>query len=113
MNTKILVAIILCLLIAGQVIASAPVNSLQNQSVMKGYVVIGRNVVLLPERLQIGDRIDFFNVRGRKVFEQYVGSGYLAANISKVPKGNYTVVVYRNGKRIASQNTPIIGIRGR
>jgi hypothetical protein len=113
MNTKILAAMILCLFMAGQVLSSAPVNSSQNQWITKGYVTIGRNVVVLPERLQTGDRIEIFNINGKKGFEQFVGSGYLAARLSKMPLGIYTVVVQRDKRIITSLTTPLAGMAGR
>ncbi len=113
MKTKLALVIVSVLLAAGLVGGSVPVKVLNSPSVMKGYMTIGKNVVVLPERLQRGDQIDFYNSRGSKVFEQFVGSGYLAANISKLPQGFYDMVVYRKGTIVTSQKVPLVGNRGR
>jgi hypothetical protein len=109
MKIKAMIAMISCLLATGLIMASVPMNSFQNQWITKGYITIGRNVVILPERLRLGDRIDFYDLHGVKVFEQYVGTGYLAANVSKILTGVYNLSVRRNGKVIASKEVPIIG----
>jgi hypothetical protein len=112
MRTKIMVALISCLIAVGLAGASDVFNSSQNQWITKGYITIGRSVVVIPERLQTGDRIDFYNARGVKVFHQYVGSGYLAASVAKLPKGFYNVVVVRNSRIIGSQKIPLVGNTG-
>jgi hypothetical protein len=109
MRSQIIKAAIACLASAGLIMASVPMNSLQNQWITKGYITIGRNVIVLPARLQTGDRIDFYNMNGSKVFEQYVGTGYLAASMSKLPVGIYNLIVFRKGEAIAFQKVPIVG----
>ena len=109
MNMKLMTAIIGCLVIAGSAIASVSGINKNNYTAMKGYITIGRNVVVLPERLQSGDRIDFYNAKGSIVFEQYVGAGYLAADVSNLAKGAYTLTVFREDKIVSTQKVPFIG----
>ncbi len=109
MNTKLMFAIISCLFIAGAISGAVPVNTYNLSSTMKGYVTIGKNVVVLPERLLSGDRIEIFNAQGSKVFEQYVGAGYLAANIPNISTGVYSLTVFRGGKVLSSRKIPFIG----
>jgi hypothetical protein len=109
MNTKLML-VIAGLLLALPVSASIPVKAEKGFPALKGYVLIGRNVVVLPEMLRSGDRMDFYSATGEKVLEQYVGQGYMAANISGLPHGTYTLVVSRNGRIVASQLTPLMGM---
>jgi hypothetical protein len=109
MNTKIILSIAAGLLIAGTVSGAVGINTVQNQSTMKGYITVGRSVVVLPEMLQQGDRIEFYNTQGELVLRQNVGYGYLSAGISEIPQGVYTMVVFRKNDIIASQMTPFVG----
>jgi hypothetical protein len=112
MNAKAIVAVAAGLLLALTVSASIATGTEKGNPMLKGYVLMGRNVVTLPEMLRSGDRMDFYDARGEKVLEEYVGHGYMAADISKLPQGAYTLVVSRNGKIVMSQMTPVIGMGG-
>ena len=82
-------------------------NSMQQKNGINGYITVDRNVVVIPERLQWGDRIDMYDLKGAKVMRQYVGAGYLAADISNIPMGVYFISVYRSGKVIAQKQVSI------
>jgi hypothetical protein len=113
MNTKVMFAMAAGLLLAIQVSASIPAGAEKSGQTPQGYMMMGRNVVVLPEMLHAGDRMDLFNAVGEKVLEAYVGHGYMAANISNLPQGAYTLVISRRGRIITSQMTPFIGMGAR
>jgi hypothetical protein len=112
MKTKLIVSVIICLFIAGLSSGAIPSRGHENNAIM-GYITVDRNVVVLPERLQFGDRIDIFKANGARVLEQYVGNRYLSTNISNIPEGVYSVVIYRANKVLASKVVPIMGTEGR
>ena len=105
MKNAVLAVVLSSLVSAMGVMASVSGNSFW----YNGYVTIGRTVVVLPQRLVAGDRIDFFNIYGQKVFEKKVHSGYLSADVSGIPAGRYSMVVYRNGAVIASRGIVLAG----
>ena len=109
MITKMILVIAAGLLVGAPASAFIPAKVVKNDPLVKGYVLMGRNVVVLPEMLVAGDCMDFYNSNGDVVLEEYVGNGYLAADISKLPEGAYNLVVSRNGRIVASQMTPFIG----
>jgi hypothetical protein len=112
MAARIMLVMAVGLLSALPVSASIQAKIAKSDPVLNGYVLIGRNVVVLPEMLRSGDRMDFYNSKGDKVLETFVGSGYLAADISRLPQGAYTMVISRKGNIVTSRMTPIIGMAG-
>ena len=102
-------------LIAGVVLTAFAANASLSGSNFpapgKGYIAIDRTIVLLPSPLQWGDRLVMYNIQGKKVLEEFVGNGYLAANLSKLPTGVYTVTIVRKNSTIAAERVPIMGIR--
>jgi hypothetical protein len=113
MRTKLIVSFIVCLFIAGQALAALPTAHNQDKTAIKGYITVDRNVVVLPERLQFGDRIDLFKANGARVLQQYVGNRYLSTNISNIPEGVYSIVIYRANQILATKVVPIMGTDGR
>jgi hypothetical protein len=109
MTTKMFLSIAAGLLIATMVAGATPTKTMQDQSPLKGYITVGRNVVVLPERLQQGDRIEFYNTQGDLVFGQNVGNGYVSAPLAGIPKGVYTMVVFRKNMILVTEETPFLG----
>jgi hypothetical protein len=107
MRNRIVFAAISCLLGAGVVVTSVASDSGKSRMTTKGYVAIGGNVIVLPERLQAGDRIEFFSADGKRIMSNNVGQGYLPMDFSMLPSGAYDMVVYRRGDIIAEQTVPI------
>jgi hypothetical protein len=113
MRTIMILLFLWSVFFASQTFGAIPVIYSQNNPAMKGYITIDRNVVVLPERLQLGDRIELFRANGTRVMEQYVGTRYLSTNISNMPQGMYSLVIYRANKVIATRVIPIMGMEGR
>ncbi|MBN1307253.1 MAG: hypothetical protein JXA18_05015 [Chitinispirillaceae bacterium] len=109
MKSMMLAAAISCMISAGAVMASVSNHPFQNNWAMKGYMTVGRSVVVLPERLLAGDRIELFNGSGVKVRGLTVGTGYITMNVSTLPKGVYSLVVYRTGQMITSRKIALVG----
>ena len=74
---------------------------------IKGYITIGNSVVVLPAKLQAGDRIVFTSTNGIQVFSQRVGDGFFRIDASKIHSGVYILTLRRNGERIAAVSVPI------
>ena len=113
MRTIMILLFLWSVFFASQTFGGVPVIYSQSNPAMKGYITVDRNVVVLPERLQLGDRIELFKANGTKVIEQYVGTRYLSANLSNMSQGVYSLVIYRANKVVATRVIPIMGMEGR
>jgi hypothetical protein len=108
MNKLILALSIACLfgmsvLVSGQ---TTPVPL--GQFPLKGYVSLGRNIVVLPEQLRAGDKILITDIKGRTVLQENLKGGYIARNIAEIPQGVYTLIIIRKNSIVGSVKVPII-----
>jgi hypothetical protein len=109
MRNALFLAAVFCLIGAGVAEASDRWGS-KAELRSKGYVAIGGNVVVIPERLQSGDRIEFFDDYGKSIMSHLVGNGFLRIDFTSILSGVYDMVIYRNKEIIAEEMVPVIGM---
>jgi hypothetical protein len=88
---------------AGPVVAGA--NAFQSK--FKAYITIGTNTVVLPSRVQPGDRITVSKINGVTLYERKVNEGAFSMNPTNLRSGLYVLNVIRNGGPIASVRLPL------
>jgi len=106
---KTITSVFIIVAMAAALSAQTPKTASSTATGINGYVTIDRNIVLLPQRLQSGDKIEIFDIHGRKILEEYVGGGYLEVNVSNLPRGLYTLMILRKKDIVAVRLVPLLG----
>ena len=106
---KTIVATMLMVFLVGSNVRAGPVADGANaiQSKFKAYITIGTNTVVLPSRIQPGDRITISKVNGVTLYERKVNEGAFSMNPTNLRSGLYVLNVIRNGASIASVRLPL------
>ncbi len=91
------------------VMLGAGVVSAQS-STFQGYITLGRNVVALPYRLTLGDRVLITDMMGNRVYEGIVQSGTLNFRYLPIATGLYNVTIVRNNTILQSMTLPVKGL---
>jgi hypothetical protein len=99
----------LMILMVGSGVRAGPVMAGANsfQSNFKAYITMGTNTVVLPSRIQPGDRITISKVNGVTLYERKVNVGAFSMNPTNLRSGLYVLNVIRNGAAIASVKVPL------
>lgn len=108
MNKLILALSIACLCGMSALISGQTTPMPLGQFPLKGYVSLGRNIVVLPEQLRAGDKILISDIQGRTILQENIKEGYISRNITEIPEGVYTLTIIRKNSIVGSVKVPII-----
>jgi hypothetical protein len=113
MQLKLMLAILLSLMMAGQVFGQDTDSSAQGSMGRYGYVSVDKNLVAIPGGLQAGDQVAVYDIYGEEMALTCVVNDTSTLTISDIPDGVYTIRVCRGDKVVDTQQVPIIGMKGR